>query len=93
MVGKVADGACQAGLAVANQAQGVAGIETESGVERGVAEPPAGAGRGRTRGFEQQYRFQLAAGLVEDRQHGGVAAGLYRLRMRAGRHAKGEQQG
>ena len=37
--------------------------------------------------------FELAAGVVPDRQHRAVAAARRRLRMRARHHAEGEEQG
>src|SRR5690606_5608286 len=95
VVGEVADGAGQAGLAVAHQPERVAGLKAERRIKRGPTDPPAGTG-GRVAGrLEQQYRLELAAGVVPYRQDGGVPMGrcLAVLRVRARRHAKGEEQG
>ena len=90
IVGKLTDRRGNAALAIADQGQRIARLHAVGGFKRGAAEPPAractGAGGGR---FQQQHGFQLAAVLVQDRHHGGIALGPG-LRMRA---AAGEGQG
>ena len=70
-------------------------IKAESCAQGVAAQTPAGAGGGFAGGFEQKYRFDLAAVVVPDREDGGIALARLRfdLRMRARSHAKGEQQG
>src|SRR5690606_30685530 len=80
----------QAGLAVAEHAQGIAGIQPEGRIKRAVAEARRGIRPG---GFKQEQGFDLAAGLVPYRQHGLPALALQRLPMRARRHAEGEDKG
>ena len=93
--GEAADRAGDAGLAIAQQCQRIAGTEPDRGVERVFAEVPARAGSGiAAGGFEIERRFDLAAGVVPDRQDGGLACvRRLGLRMRTRHRAEREQQG
>ena len=96
VVGEVADGAGNAVLAVAQEGERITGFEAKGRVQGISAEAPTGPGLGAiVRGLQQEYGFELATGLVPDREHGllAPAAGRLRLRMRARSHAEGEDEG
>eukprot|EP00160_Parvularia_atlantis_P007683 Unigene16884_Nuclearia_a/m.49751 Unigene16884_Nuclearia_a/g.49751 ORF Unigene16884_Nuclearia_a/g.49751 Unigene16884_Nuclearia_a/m.49751 type:complete len:361 (-) Unigene16884_Nuclearia_a:156-1238(-) len=96
MAGEVADIAHHAGLAVADQAQGIAAVQAEGGGQCVAAQAPAGAGLGLAGGLKQQDRLDLAV-VVPDGEGRGLGIGGLAcrrlLRIRIHRHAGGEQQG
>src|SRR5207342_2005271 len=91
VVGEAAYRRGQPVLAIAYQAQRIAGSDAESGVQGIAAHAPAGTGNRDRAGFELEDGFELAVG-VPHREQGRIGAPRG-LRMHARSHAKGEQQG